>query len=119
MYCTGGIRCERGSAYLRSKVSFNEKIQYKMHAHVFSFSINNWGVIVQNVCKEVYQLKGGIHKYLEQFPDGFYRGKLFVFDERYSISFNSDIISGIVEQVHTGSLPYTEVSNTYTAVPLY
>ncbi|KAB5565514.1 hypothetical protein PHYPO_G00242480 [Pangasianodon hypophthalmus] len=65
MYCTGGIRCERGSAYLRSK----------------------------NVCKEVYQLKGGIHKYLEQFPDGFYRGKLFVFDERYSISFNRDIIS--------------------------
>lgn len=65
MYCTGGIRCERGSAYLRSK----------------------------NVCKEVYQLKGGIHKYLEQFPDGFYRGKLFVFDERYAIAFNKDVIS--------------------------
>ncbi|KAG9281160.1 thiosulfate sulfurtransferase/rhodanese-like domain-containing protein 2 [Astyanax mexicanus] len=65
MYCTGGIRCERGSAYLRSK----------------------------NVCKEVYQLKGGIHKYLEQFPEGFYRGKLFVFDDRYAISFNKDIIS--------------------------
>ncbi|KAG8595197.1 hypothetical protein GDO81_001445 [Engystomops pustulosus] len=40
MYCTGGIRCERGSAYLRSKA----------------------------VCKEIYQLKGGIHKYLDQFP---------------------------------------------------
>nr|XP_029515785.1 thiosulfate sulfurtransferase/rhodanese-like domain-containing protein 2 [Oncorhynchus nerka] len=65
MYCTGGIRCERGSAYLRSKL----------------------------VCKEVYQLKGGIHKYLEQFPEGFYRGKLFVFDERFAISSNSDIIS--------------------------
>ncbi|XP_077103655.1 thiosulfate sulfurtransferase/rhodanese-like domain-containing protein 2 isoform X2 [Siphateles boraxobius] len=65
MYCTGGIRCERGSAYLRSK----------------------------NICKEVYQLKGGIHKYLEQFPDGFYRGKLFVFDERYAIAFNEEIIS--------------------------
>ncbi|XP_041652917.1 thiosulfate sulfurtransferase/rhodanese-like domain-containing protein 2 [Cheilinus undulatus] len=65
MYCTGGIRCERGSAYLRSK----------------------------DVCKEVYQLKGGIHKYLEQFPEGFYRGKLFVFDERYAISSNDDIIS--------------------------
>lgn len=25
MYCTGGIRCERGSAYLRSKVSLNGK----------------------------------------------------------------------------------------------
>ncbi|XP_072260557.1 thiosulfate sulfurtransferase/rhodanese-like domain-containing protein 2 [Pyxicephalus adspersus] len=65
MYCTGGIRCERGSAYLRSKA----------------------------VCKEVYQLKGGIHKYLEQFPYGFFRGKLFVFDGRYSISSNDDIIS--------------------------
>ncbi|XP_008289946.1 thiosulfate sulfurtransferase/rhodanese-like domain-containing protein 2 [Stegastes partitus] len=65
MYCTGGIRCERGSAYLRSK----------------------------DVCKEVYQLKGGIHKYLERFPEGFYRGKLFVFDERYAISSNDDVIS--------------------------
>ncbi|XP_033989658.1 LOW QUALITY PROTEIN: thiosulfate sulfurtransferase/rhodanese-like domain-containing protein 2 [Trematomus bernacchii] len=65
MYCTGGIRCERGSAYLRSK----------------------------DVCKEVYQLKGGIHRYLEQVPEGFYRGKLFVFDERYAISSNKDIIS--------------------------
>ncbi|XP_043575164.1 thiosulfate sulfurtransferase/rhodanese-like domain-containing protein 2 isoform X2 [Chiloscyllium plagiosum] len=65
MYCTGGIRCERGSAYLRSKA----------------------------VCKEVYQLKGGIHKYLEQFPSGFYRGKLFVFDNRYAIFANDDIIS--------------------------
>uniref|UniRef100_A0A8C4XS81 Thiosulfate sulfurtransferase/rhodanese-like domain-containing protein 2 n=1 Tax=Falco tinnunculus TaxID=100819 RepID=A0A8C4XS81_FALTI len=65
MYCTGGIRCERGSAYLQSKA----------------------------VCREVYQLKGGIHKYLEEFPDGFYRGKLFVFDDRYAICSNEDIIS--------------------------
>ncbi|XP_034038089.1 thiosulfate sulfurtransferase/rhodanese-like domain-containing protein 2 [Thalassophryne amazonica] len=65
MYCTGGIRCERGSAYLHSK----------------------------DVCKDVYQLKGGIHKYLERFPEGFYRGKLFVFDERYAISSNNDVIS--------------------------
>uniref|UniRef100_A0AAY4CWR9 Thiosulfate sulfurtransferase/rhodanese-like domain-containing protein 2 n=1 Tax=Denticeps clupeoides TaxID=299321 RepID=A0AAY4CWR9_9TELE len=65
MYCTGGVRCERGSAYLCSK----------------------------EVCKEVYQLKGGIQKYLERFPDGFYRGKLFVFDERYAIASNADIIS--------------------------
>ncbi|EPY78647.1 thiosulfate sulfurtransferase/rhodanese-like domain-containing protein 2 [Camelus ferus] len=65
MYCTGGIRCERGSAYLKAK----------------------------GVCKEVFQLKGGIHKYLEEFPDGFYRGKLFVFDERYALSYNSDVVS--------------------------
>ena len=49
---------------------------------------------LQDVCKEVYQLKGGIHKYLERFPEGFYRGKLFVFDERFAISSNSDVISG-------------------------
>lgn len=48
----------------------------------------------QGVCKEVFQLKGGIHKYLEEFPDGFYKGKLFVFDERYALSYNSDIVSG-------------------------
>lgn len=48
----------------------------------------------QAVCREVYQLKGGIHKYLEEFPDGFYRGKLFVFDERYTISSNEDVIAG-------------------------
>ena len=43
----------------------------------------------------MYQLKGGIHKYLERFPEGFYRGKLFVFDERYAISSNGDVISGV------------------------
>ncbi|XP_006863199.1 PREDICTED: thiosulfate sulfurtransferase/rhodanese-like domain-containing protein 2 [Chrysochloris asiatica] len=66
MYCTGGIRCERGSAYLKAK----------------------------GVCKEVFQLKGGIHKYLEEFPDGYYKGKLFVFDERYALSYNNVIVSG-------------------------
>lgn len=65
MYCTGGIRCERGSAYLKAK----------------------------GVCKEVFQLKGGIHKYLEEFPHGFYKGKLFVFDERYALSYNNDVVS--------------------------
>ncbi|XP_023561220.1 thiosulfate sulfurtransferase/rhodanese-like domain-containing protein 2 isoform X2 [Octodon degus] len=45
------------------------------------------------VCKEVFQLKGGIHKYLEEFPDGFYKGKLFVFDERYALSYNNDVVS--------------------------
>nr|XP_002740890.1 PREDICTED: thiosulfate sulfurtransferase/rhodanese-like domain-containing protein 2-like [Saccoglossus kowalevskii] len=65
MYCTGGIRCERGSAYLESK----------------------------GVCKEVCQLQGGIHRYIEKYPDGNFRGKLFVFDDRCAIPANSDIIS--------------------------
>lgn len=57
MYCTGGIRCERGSTYLKSK-----------------------GV------KNVFQLSGGIHKYMQQFrEDGYYKGKLFVFDRRIAL----------------------------------
>lgn len=54
MYCTGGIRCEKASNFLRSK-----------------------GL------EDVHHLKGGIHKYLEAYEDGgFFRGKNFVFDKR-------------------------------------
>ena len=54
MYCTGGVRCEKASAFLR-----------------------------QQGVPEVYQLKGGIHRYLEQYPDGGkFRGSNFVFDGR-------------------------------------
>ncbi|XP_075416312.1 thiosulfate sulfurtransferase/rhodanese-like domain-containing protein 2 isoform X3 [Tenrec ecaudatus] len=45
------------------------------------------------VCKEVLQLRGGIHKYLEEFPDGFYKGKLFVFDERYALAYNGAVLA--------------------------
>ena len=64
MFCTGGIRCERASAYLKSK------------------GIN-----------EVYQLSGGIHRYAEQYPNGFFRGKNYVFDRRVAIKINDDILS--------------------------
>ncbi len=64
MYCTGGIRCERASAYL------NEK----------------------NIAKKVYQVEGGIHRYVEQYPDGFFRGKNYVFDGRIAVKINDDIL---------------------------
>ena len=44
MYCTGGIRCERASALLRKKLG--------------------------GAVGDVFQLQGGIEKYLLQFPDG-------------------------------------------------
>lgn len=57
MYCTGGIRCEKASNFLRSK-----------------------GL------EDVHHLKGGIHKYLEAYQDGgFFKGKNFVFDKRYVV----------------------------------
>lgn len=61
MYCTGGIRCERASAYLKSQMG--------------------------DQVEGVYQLKGGIERYLKTFKDGgFWRGKNFVFDKREAVS---------------------------------
>ncbi len=65
MYCTGGIRCERASAYLKSK----------------------------GVAKHVYQISGGIDRYGQAFPDGYFRGKNYVFDGRISVPINSDVLS--------------------------
>ena len=58
MFCTGGIRCEKASAYLL--------------AHGFG---------------EVYHLKGGILRYLEQVPEteSRWKGACFVFDERVAV----------------------------------
>ena len=58
MFCTGGIRCEKASAYLLSR----------------GFA-------------EVYHLKGGILKYLEGMPEteSRWRGECFVFDERVAL----------------------------------
>ena len=64
MYCTGGIRCERATSYLNSK----------------------------NVASKVYQIDGGIHRYVEQYPDGYFRGKNYVFDHRVSLKVNDDIL---------------------------
>ena len=58
MFCTGGIRCEKASAHLLAR-----------------------GFI------EVYHLKGGILKYLEEVPEAQsrWRGECFVFDERIAL----------------------------------
>ena len=58
MFCTGGIRCEKSTAFARAE-----------------------GV------KEVYHLKGGILNYLEHVPEeeSLWHGECFVFDERVSV----------------------------------
>jgi UPF0176 protein len=58
MFCTGGIRCEKASAYLLAR----------------GFP-------------EVYHLKGGILKYIEGVPEteSRWRGECFVFDERVAL----------------------------------
>jgi UPF0176 protein len=58
MFCTGGIRCEKASAYL-----LNQGFQ------------------------QVYHLKGGILKYLEEVPpdESLWQGECFVFDDRVAV----------------------------------
>jgi UPF0176 protein len=58
MYCTGGIRCEKATAFMKEQ-GFDE----------------------------VYHLKGGILKYLEDVPaeESLWEGACFVFDERVSV----------------------------------
>jgi len=58
MFCTGGIRCEKASAFM------------KLEGY-----------------EEVYHLKGGILKYLEEIPqeESLWEGACFVFDQRVSV----------------------------------
>ena len=58
MFCTGGIRCEKSTALLKQK----------------GFT-------------EVYHLRGGILKYLEQVPqeESLWEGECFVFDQRVAV----------------------------------
>ncbi|CAC9639605.1 Rhodanese domain protein UPF0176 [uncultured Gammaproteobacteria bacterium] len=59
MFCTGGIRCEKSTAYLKSQ----------------GF-------------KKVYHLQGGVLKYLEEVDkaQSMWDGECFVFDERVTVS---------------------------------
>ena len=65
MFCTGGIRCEKATSYLRSQ----------------GF-------------EKVYHLKGGILKYLEVIPpkQSLWQGSCFVFDEREGLGHGLEIV---------------------------
>ena len=79
MFCTGGIRCEKSTAYLREQ-GFDE----------------------------VYHLKGGILKYLEQVPESesLWRGECFVFDDRVTV--NHQLEQGSYDQCHGCRRPITD-----------
>ncbi len=79
MFCTGGIRCEKSTAYLK-----------------------------EQGFKEVYHLKGGILKYLEEIPekDSLWQGDCFVFDNRVAV--NHTLEKGNYDQCHACRLPITK-----------
>ncbi len=59
--CTGGVRCEKASGYL-----------------------------LNNGFNDVYQLLGGIVSYMEKYPNKHFLGKLYVFDNRVTMGFNTE-----------------------------
>lgn len=65
--CTGGVRCEKAS-----------------------------GLLVQNGFADVYQLQDGIQTYMEKYPNQHFKGKLYVFDKRITIGFNTDDPSHVI-----------------------
>ena len=79
MFCTGGIRCEKASAFMKER-GFDE----------------------------VYHLKGGILKYLETVDqaDTLWNGECFVFDDRVAV--NHDLEKGQYDQCHACRHPITE-----------
>jgi len=87
MFCTGGIRCEKSTSYLKSQ-GFNE----------------------------VYHLEGGILKYLEAVPEehSTWEGECFVFDERVAV--DHQLNKGHYDQCNACRMPITaadQKSNDY------
>jgi UPF0176 protein len=83
MFCTGGIRCEKSTAFLKEQ-GFDE----------------------------VYHLQGGILKYLEKVPENesLWQGECFVFDNRVTVDHNLN--SGSYDQCHACRMPITEREKT-------
>jgi len=79
MFCTGGIRCEKSTAYLK-----------------------------QQGFEDVYHLNGGILKYLEEVPekDTLWEGECFVFDNRVTV--NHKLEQGEYDQCHACRMPILE-----------
>ena len=83
MFCTGGIRCEKSTAYL-----------------------------LEQGFEEVFHLKGGILKYLEEVPaeKSLWQGECFVFDNRVAV--DHDLNVGSYDQCHGCRHPITEAQKS-------
>ena len=88
MFCTGGIRCEKASS-----------------------------LMIKNGCDDVYQLDGGVIKYLEEVNEGesLWDGECFVFDDRVSIK--QGLLEGNFSLCHACRMPINDkdiASDEYT-----
>jgi len=79
MFCTGGIRCEKSTAFL-----------------------------MEQGFEDVFHLQGGILKYLEEVPkeETMWKGECFVFDNRVAV--NHELEKGSYEQCYACRYPITK-----------
>ncbi|MFD2166478.1 rhodanese-related sulfurtransferase [Thalassotalea euphylliae] len=79
MFCTGGIRCEKSTAYMK-----------------------------EQGFEEVYHLEGGILQYLEDVPaeETMWKGECFVFDDRVTVDHSLE--AGKYDQCHACRMPILE-----------
>jgi UPF0176 protein len=85
MFCTGGIRCEKSTAFLKAE-----------------------GI------EDVYHLEGGILRYLEHIPEAQskWQGECFVFDERVSVKHGLEL--GEMELCHACRRPISQADKAST-----
>ncbi len=86
MFCTGGIRCEKSTAYMK-----------------------------EQGFEEVYHLEGGILKYLEEVPqeESKWQGECFVFDNRVAV--DHQLNKGQYDQCNACRMPITEQDKASSA----
>ncbi len=80
--CTGGVRCEKASGFL-----------------------------VKNGFEDVYQLHNGIVTYMEKYPGEAFKGKLYVFDDRIAMDFDTPLQHTVVGKCQLCKSPSEDYVN--------
>lgn len=81
--CTGGVRCEKMSAFL-----------------------------LENGFEDVYQLENGMHGYMEKYPGKDFEGTLYTFDKRLTMDFGGDrIVIGRCKRCGDSTEKYVNCAN--------
>lgn len=85
--CTSGVRCEKLTAYAKD-IGFEG---------------------------EIYQLNGGMQRYLEQYPASNFEGSLYVFDDRISIAYDKSPNRKIISNCEFCKKPSDSFKNCFNA----
>jgi UPF0176 protein len=80
--CTGGVRCEKMSAYL-----------------------------IDQGFKDVYQLHNGIHAYMQKYPGEDFKGTLYTFDNRMTMDFGNRKPEDVVGKCYSCKKPCEKIGH--------